>query len=176
MNEEIERLRTALDYDPETGLLRWTKSMVGKKRRGDIAGSREKAGYRKLICFGKTYFVHRVAWMLHYGESPPKIIDHINGVRDDNRIANLRGCTDSQNNMNRRPRRSGHGLKGVTNLPDGRFMAHVTKEGRSYYGGYFHTREAAARAYDFLAITHFGEFARLNFPDQRPTGHKESTS
>jgi len=72
------------------------------------------AGYREVSILGKSYRSHRLAWLLHYGEEPKNQIDHINGVRDDNRIENLRDTTQAENCKNvKKPKNNTSGCVGV---------------------------------------------------------------
>lgn len=95
-------------------------------------------------------------------------IDHVNGDGLDNQRHNLRPATRGQNMGNRRlPQNSATGFKGVTKRKVGyRYQAQIGANGKHYYLGNFATAEEAARAYDAAAIRHFGEFARLNFPQE----------
>lgn len=93
-----EYLKSILDYNKETGEFFW-KINKGKCKKGDKITTK-RHGY---ICVGidyKTYDIHRLAWIYEYGYNP-KEIDHINNIKDDNRIANLRECTRIQNCQNR---------------------------------------------------------------------------
>lgn len=90
-------------------------------------------------------------------------VDHRNGNRLDNRRANIRLATRSQNNANRRGW-SRFGFKGVKRQANGRFTAILQVDGRSLSFGTYGDAEQAALAYDRAALEHFGEFARLNFP------------
>lgn len=116
-------------------------------------------GYRRIKVGGRTYLAHRLAWVLHYGEWPSQRIDHINGVRHDNRIANLRLCTNSQNVAHQfKARVSASGLRGV--YPErGRWCSKIVINYQPHYLGSFSTKEAAADAYRAAAIKHFGDFA-----------------
>jgi len=95
-----ERLHEALSYDPNTGVFRWA---ISHRRTviGAIAGNLNDRGYRAICVDGKTYRAYRLAWFYVYGVWPVDQLDHINGVRDDNRIANLREATHAQNQQNR---------------------------------------------------------------------------
>lgn len=92
-------------------------------------------------------------------------VDHINGVRDDNRLANLRWATRSQNNGNLRVGSGASQYRGVVKGQNGRWAAQIGKMGKHVFLGEYLTQEEAARAYDREARAYFGEFARLNFPD-----------
>ena len=94
-------------------------------------------------------------------------VDHMNGDGLDNRRANLRSATKSQNAMNSR-RRSDNtsGFKGVSlTTSTGRWRALIVIGGRRRHLGYFEHAADAARAYDRAALDLFGDFARLNFPE-----------
>ena len=92
-----ETIRKKLRYEPNSGILRW-------KRNNEIAGGISKCGYTRVDITHNEFngatsskvFGHRIAWMLYYGEWPELEIDHVNTVKRDNRICNLREATRSQ--------------------------------------------------------------------------------
>lgn len=110
----------------------------------------------------------RVTRYLHSHLTGWPLVDHVNGNGLDNRRANLRPATSSQNQANRKLRRdSASGFKGVYWYPDRNcWRARITVNRQVHSLGYFATREEAARAYDTAASDFFGEFARLNFPKE----------
>lgn len=103
-----------LDYNPETGLFTWKAKRCGTKH-GSVAGSIDPShGYRRIKIDGHLYLAHRLAWFYVCGEWPAHEIDHIDRARANNRIANLRPATRSENQCNK-PRYSNNrtGAKGV---------------------------------------------------------------
>lgn len=160
-----ERVCEVLNYDHMTGVFTWR----AKNRRvfaGDIAGWVEMpSGHRRLGLDGWRYFEHQIAWLLMHNEWPCRDIDHINGVRADNRIANLRLATPSQNQANAKKFSTNtSGYKGVSKTTNhGRliYKANIMKDGVPYRLGYFKDPRKAHEAYVKKAIELFGEFARF---------------
>jgi hypothetical protein len=155
------RLRELLTYDSETGEFRWIVRRNGTKS-GVAAGHKTARGYVHLRVESRLYKAHRLAWLYVHGEWPRDQIDHINGVYDDNRIANLREANSSQNKRNTGPYRNNlSGIKGVSWRPrDSRWQAEIRVNGRRHYLGYFKTSEEASAAYAAAAAAMHGEFAR----------------
>ena len=85
-------------YDPHTGIVTH-KVDTRMKTAGNIAGKKGSDGYIRIYIGEENFLAHRLGWFLHYGKWP-KELDHINGVRTDNRIENLRECLRSQNSGN----------------------------------------------------------------------------
>ena len=106
-----ERLRQLFLYDPLTGIFTWRINPSIKARIGDVAGCRTHKGYIQIQCDNVQYLAHRLAWLYYHGYFPKDELDHRNGDKRDNRIANLREATSTQNKWNRGVRRNG--LKGV---------------------------------------------------------------
>lgn len=109
----INELKTLFSYDPDTGVIRWIakgKGMIKKKAAGTLLHS----GYLGICIGPKRWQAHRIAWALHHGAWPKDQIDHINGIKTDNRICNLREATNSQNGKNLKLSKANKsGVKGV---------------------------------------------------------------
>lgn len=119
-------LNSILDYNPETGILTWKNRPEDQfkskrdcmawntQRAGKSAGCMDAHGYLIFAINNKLYKAHRIAWIMHHGFTPDKV-DHINGVRNDNRIVNLRDATDEQNARNMKLKKNNKsGVSGVT--------------------------------------------------------------
>lgn len=140
----------------------WLVSKRGA-RAGVIAGTLDKAGYRKVYVAGQNLLAHRIAWFLRYGFNPDLSIDHIDGNKDNNSIDNLRLAESYQNQDNmKKPITNTTGFKGVyRNIGRGRpFCAQVKFMGKKYYLGRFDTAEDAKRAYDEMARKLHGDYYR----------------
>ena len=100
-----ELLHSLFIYDTETGNLIW-KNDTGTAKKGSVAGyikntgRRYSRGYRYIRVNSKDYASHRLVWLFHNGSFPSKCIDHINTIRDDNRIENLRDVSHAENMLN----------------------------------------------------------------------------
>jgi hypothetical protein len=168
----LETLREMLAYDPVTGEFTWKVARTRDARPGERAGGRDSEGYWQIGILRGHYRAHRLAWLFVTGQEPDGGIDHKNGRRDDNRFSNLRLATNSQNQANSRVRAKWKplfhnyralavGLKGTFfHRQSGKWLAHITKDGRRYYLGSFATAEEAHGAYMAAAHELFGEFAR----------------
>ncbi len=150
-----------LRYEPEEGEFYW-RAPQQHRLRNKPAGCWHSRGYRVIRVMQKSYLIHRLAWFYVHGEWPEQI-DHINGVRTDNRIANLRPANQSQNNANSPKRKDNtSGAKGVYfHKVKGKWCARIKPEGKKRVViGYFSNVEDAAKAYADAAIEHFGNYAR----------------
>jgi hypothetical protein len=155
------RLRELLDYAPETGLFLWRKPH-GSVTAGHRAGTVGFGGYRVVSIDRRRYYCHRLAWLHMYGDHPRGRIDHINGDRSDDRITNLRDCSQRENMRNMRGH-SSSGFKGVyPSKNSSRWQASIFVDNAIVRLGTFATKEEAAAAYDAAARRHFGAFARTN--------------
>lgn len=157
----IEKLRAAFLYDPETGKFLRRKFPWGPED-GDLAGYTRPDGYVSIEIDHRPYQAHVLAWFYVHGSWPTQTLDHRNGVRADNRMANLREASQTQNNANAKLRSNNtSGAKGVTwDRWSSKWMAQIAVNGRRKNLGRFDTVEAAQAAYAEAARKLFGEFAR----------------
>ena len=120
-------LKQLLDYNPLTGLFVYKEGF----RKGRKAGSNNN-GYKTIQIKGINYQLHRLAWLYIHGDFPKQNIDHINRIKDDNRIENLRDVSTSVNARNcnlRVDNTSGH--KGVTkSICGNRWLANIKVDGK----------------------------------------------
>ena len=145
----MERLRSALDYDPDTGFFRWKESR-GRVSAGQVAGcARKGSGYVRIGVDGEMYLAHRIAILFSTGHWPKSQVDHIDGDPTNNRLSNLRECTQRENAQNvGLPKSNTTGHPGVTfDASRGKYMAQIQKDGRRYGLGRFDTATAAETAY-----------------------------
>ncbi|KXJ56568.1 MAG: hypothetical protein AXW12_00615 [Thalassospira sp. Nap_22] len=156
------RARELLDYNPDTGAFKWIVPRKGAKA-GRVAGSSNNHGYIRICVDGEHYLAHRLAFIWMTGKCP-EFVDHINGVRNDNRWGNIRAATASQNQMNKRSRkRSSSRFLGVRwQKRDRRWLAQIRVNRKAHHLGSFSTEIEAALAYNSAASEHFGVFANLN--------------
>ena len=158
---DIELMRQLLACNPETGLLTWLPRKGGA--RGWNARHSGKAaftaydgnGYRHGTIFDRKFKAHRVIWALHYGEWPESI-DHINGIRDDNRVANLRSVTQKENTRNQKIRSNNtSGVMGVCwDKQACKWRAQITAGGRNISIGVFTDFDDAVAARNAADIKH----------------------
>lgn len=152
-------VRAILDYDAATGELRWRERSVdmfafpgGEKVcevynrdfAGKVAGTVQKSGYRTLYISGRNYFAHRVIWLIVHGKWPDNQIDHINRVKSDNRLENLRDVTGQINSWNV----DHSGFSGATwDKHKRRWKSSITHAGKTIFLGRYRDRDAAIAAY-----------------------------
>lgn len=158
------RLRQIINYDPYTGMFTWAKR-VGRGLKGMPAGTLANTGYIHIMVSRCGYQAHRLAWLHTTGRWPPEDIDHINGIKTDNRLSNLRECSRGQNqcNMGRKSNNTS-GFKGVNRRSDRSNSARpwiscIRVKGRRIHLGRFATAQEAHAVYAAAAIKYFGEFA-----------------
>lgn len=155
------KLPDLLDYDFETGQLVWKPrplELFVTERQFKIWNTRyarkaafvaqHSGGYRQGAIFNKIYKAHRVIWAIIHGEWPEAEVDHINGVRTDNCLDNLRAASRSENMRNTaRSRNNTSGATGVRWRKDvGKWEARIKIGGRDIHIGLFADFDGAVAA------------------------------
>jgi hypothetical protein len=165
---DIAVLRQLLRYEPDTGKLYWLSrpmSMFPKSQQANTWNTKNAGretftlvhkGYYQGTIFNAKFRAHRVAWALYYGRWPERHLDHINGVRTDNRIENLREVERSENQRNQKRRTDNtSGATGVSwYVLQGKWVAEIYVDGKKKNLGYFDTYEEAISARKLAEVTH----------------------
>ncbi len=148
-----EEASNLFSYSPENGIVR-------RLLTGCIVGSLTSDGYLTVYRLGKNYRLHRLAWLLTYGEWPEKFIDHINGDRKDNRIKNLREVLNSENLMNcKRYSNNKSGIKGVSwDKKRRKWRVTLTASKKTSHLGYLESLEDAKELIKFHRQLTHGDF------------------
>lgn len=156
-----EELRNVLSYDAETGILQWKVRPSNRISVGDHVGNESRSGYLKFGFKGRDFYVHRVAFLLYTGEWPSACIDHINGIRGDNRWCNLREANVSENNRNVRVRSdNSSGIKGVSWKSRGKkWVATIGLNGRKRHLGCYSDMNEAAEVVELVREMAHGNFS-----------------
>lgn len=117
MDDRTELLLRCMAYEPETGAFTYLVNS-GSRSAGDVAASVCRLGYARFKIGGHTIAGHRAAFVFMLGRWPTHFVDHINGVRSDNRWVNLREATPAGNSQNRPVQwNSTSGIRGVRCRP-----------------------------------------------------------
>lgn len=143
-----EFLRSVLHYDQVSGIFTWKVRTSPRVKVGNLAGCPEGAGYLRIRLHNRSYQAHRLAWFYMYGSWPTDQIDHINRIRTDNRIANLREVTNKQNHQNRsKSSNNTSGHPGVSwHKRDYRWQARIKHNYKYIHLGLFENIEDAVAA------------------------------
>lgn len=159
-------LRDLLSYNGDTGRLYWAVRPASMFADGAVPAERacrswntryagkeaftsdDGKGYRIGAIFGRLYNAHRVVWALVHGAWPDEQIDHINGDRSDNRLANLRCASVRENARNtKRPAHNSSGVIGVNwRACKSKWRAYIAVNRHTLHLGYFDSFEAAVTA------------------------------
>lgn len=137
-----------LSYDDATGQLIYKKRPANCVRVGDVAGHERRDGYIGLSVFGKEYLAHRIIWLMVNGCYPEEEIDHINGIRSDNRLANLRIVGHGENSRNTKLyKNNSTGHVGIHYRRDtGKYRAYIRSGKNRLYLGCFLSFDDAVEA------------------------------
>ena len=145
-----ELLKENLSYNQESGFFIRIKKTANSVNIGDIAGTLHSDGYIYISVIGKKIPAHRLAWLYVYGSFPNNEIDHINGIKNDNSLINLREATRLENMQNQRKAHKDNptGLLGVSfNKKLMKFTAQIHINGKQKKLGVFDTKESAYLSY-----------------------------
>jgi len=151
MKLTYDRLHEVLDYDPDSGEFVWRERLNKNGRRNrfsnTVAGTLGSEGYIHIRIDGKIYKAHRLAWLSVYGYFPEYQIDHINQIRNDNEIKNLREVTRFCNMQNQKVNiNNASGVTGVTwNKQRNKWRAHIRKNKKFIHLGRFSNLLDAAK-------------------------------
>ena len=144
----------------DDGVLRWKVSLSNRGQQGTVAGSIDGNGYTQIMINGKRYKAHRLIYLMFNG-ALPAVIDHRNGVRNDNRIENLRAATLSGNASNAKTKAvNTSGAKNVFwHKRRGKWYVAVSQNNKSVHCGYFENFDDAKQAAAAARAKFYGEFA-----------------
>ena len=147
-------------YDEGTGLFTRRVQTSSNAKVGMIAGSVNGSGAVSISINGVSYLAHRLAWLYHYGELPPDLLDHKDGVRTNNRINNLRLATHCENGANNKlATNNTSGVKGVCwHKASEMWRAQVSLFGKRYHVGLFYNKLDAEIAVKKFRVVVHGEF------------------
>jgi len=155
-----EQLKELLDYDPETGVFTWKKPPSNRVRRGDRCAAICSVGYILIGVLGNKLYAHRLAWLYMTGSWPEEQVDHINGVRHDNRWVNLRQADKMRNMRNSGLR--GHNTSGHTGVgfhrASGKWRAYLNDNNKTLHIGLFDSKSEALAARQKAAREMYGDF------------------
>ena len=151
--DRVASFKHLLEYS--NGELYWNEN-APIKVRGKRAGFVNAKGYSKIELNGKKYGAHQIVFAMHHGYIP-SCIDHINGIKNDNRIENLRSATKIQNGYNRS---STSGCKNVTYRNDTKnWRVTLRLNNRSCSFGSYKDKELAELVACEARSKYHGEFA-----------------
>lgn len=143
-----EQLKEILSYDKNTGVFTWIARVANSVKIGDIAGTHDSKGYIQISIKSTLYLAHRLSWLYVNGSFPLENIDHINGIRDDNRLVNLRSVNQLENSKNTKIRFDNKsGVIGVhLHKTTGKYLAYASHNKKMIHLGSFSNIEDAISA------------------------------
>lgn len=155
-----ERTKELFDYLSD-GELVW-KVNVCNVKAGSLVGSSRMDGYKMTSADRKKYLVHRLIFLWHKGYMP-EYIDHIDGNPRNNKIENLRECTLSQNQQNRRIGRDNKtGVKGVSwHKKNQKWRASIRLNKEQIHLGLFEDFDQAVKVIEQARMNMHPEFYKL---------------
>jgi hypothetical protein len=152
----VDALKANVLYDPTTGVFTRLKNHPKRKYvAGSITGVLRPDGYVQVMVDGKIFLAHRLAWLYVHGAMPEHYIDHINGIKNDNRIENLRDVYQNvniQNQKRAKRNRTSSSMLGVSFCNQGRnkdkpYRARIVVDHKEIHLGTFSQEQDAHAAY-----------------------------
>jgi hypothetical protein len=143
-NLTADAARERFSYDPASGRL-WQRPSPRIKAK--FCETRNSDGYVVVKFARRQFMAHRVIWLMVHGKWPVGCIDHINGVRDDNRLENLRDADALINAQNKLPRPTGSRPATGVRKHGRKFAVYLGYAGRLNYVGLYPTIEEAVQQY-----------------------------
>ena len=144
-----------VSYEPDSGKFFW-------KGSGFECTSTDVGGYKRIKVNGRTMKLHRLAWYAVTGEIP-SMLDHSDRDKSNNKVSNLRVCSQSENARNRKSVGASP-FKGVCyRKTDNKWVSRILVDGKREFLGAFKREIDAALAYDKRAATAYRQYAVLNF-------------
>lgn len=142
-----ERLKEMFNYNKLTGDFIRIKPLKGNQLYG-IVGSLNNDGYISISVDWKRYGAHNLVWLYHYGKFPDLQLDHINSIKTDNRLENLREVSQAENQRNKKLHKNNkfgyHGIRYGKNKKS--YRASITRENTTINLGTYKTLEEAISA------------------------------
>lgn len=174
VSRDIQLLRKSVHFNPDTGTLVWAKRDVSTFLGGKFTPEHACANWNSRYCgkpafaaphlngylmgafMSKNYLAHRIAFAIHFGYWPTKGLDHINGIKTDNRICNLREADHAENARNQKTsKRNSSGVLGVSyDKARGKYFACIQANGKSISLGRFASIEEASAARKVADMKH----------------------
>lgn len=158
-NVSVQRLREIYDYNESTGTFTIRIQRMGSRPVGSAVGTPSGRGYLSVCIDKKNYLVHRLVWLYVYGVWPSGDVDHINGVKSDNRVDNLRDCGGTAiNQENRRAANAGSesGILGVRKVGNTWWATIMSNKKKYSLGSYYSEKEAQAAYLGAKRVLHSG--------------------
>lgn len=161
MKYTFKYINSQLRYEPDSGLLFWKIGRSGRLKNKLTAGCKNSEGYLHIKINGHLFKSHRIAWLLSTGKWPKNQIDHINRIRYDNRLINLREATNKENARNHIVHyKNTSGFSGVSYANDRKkWRAYITIFYKRKYVGEFLSKNGAIHARKCAEEKYFNEFS-----------------
>lgn len=140
------------------GCIYWADNYGPRARKGNRVGTPDSSGYLQVKIGGSSVLVHRIVWML-FNDTYPEQLDHINRVRTDNHIHNLRAATNTTNQHNASMRKDNtSGCVGVHNK-NGKWQVRIQLNGKRIHLGTFDNKDVATKVYATAKEKYHGQAA-----------------